>query len=206
MEGGALIVSALPVMGVAVEAVLERCGYAGLGRLTYSDRLASQVRTTAPALVLVDLGLPGVVPAVRRLCARPDRPAVLLLAGDEHDGDVVGLVCAGAVGAVPRAVSPETLERVLLAVRAGELVVPRHLVSRVITELRRGVAADAGPRMPVLTRREQQVLDMLRAGFSTSAIAERLVVEPVTVRSHVCAIRRKLRLDDVAFRPVLSAG
>ena len=50
----------------------------------------------------------------------------------------------------------------------------------------------------VLTGKERQVLAMMRAGFSTADIAERLVVAPVTVRTHVCAIRRKLQLDAAA--------
>jgi DNA-binding NarL/FixJ family response regulator len=44
-----------------------------------------------------------------------------------------------------------------------------------------------------LTSREWQVLDLLRQGMSTAAIARRLVVSPVTVRSHVASILRKVR-------------
>jgi len=44
-----------------------------------------------------------------------------------------------------------------------------------------------------LTSREWQVLDLLRQGLSTAAIARRLVVSPVTVRSHVASILRKVR-------------
>ena len=36
----------------------------------------------------------------------------------------------------------------------------------------------------------------MRAGMSTASIAEQLVVAPVTVRTHICAIRRKLHLRD----------
>jgi DNA-binding NarL/FixJ family response regulator len=39
---------------------------------------------------------------------------------------------------------------------------------------------------------------MMRAGMSTASIAEQLVVAPVTVRTHICAIRRKMHLRDGA--------
>lgn len=206
MVEGALIVSPLPVMGVAMGAVLEHCGYHVLGRVTCAGELDNAVRMTAPSLVLVDLGMPDVGTGLRRLCARTGAPRVLLLAGDEHDDDVVGLVCAGALGAVPRAVAPETLQRVLAAVRDGESVVPRHLVTRVMAQLRRSAAADGESQMPILTRREQQILDMMRAGLTTTAIANRLVVAPVTVRTHVCAIRRKMQQDADVVGHFVRAG
>ena len=47
-----------------------------------------------------------------------------------------------------------------------------------------------------LTSREWQVLDFLRQGLTTSEIARRLFVSPATVRSHVAAVLRKLRVPD----------
>ena len=44
-----------------------------------------------------------------------------------------------------------------------------------------------------LTSREWQVLELLRQELSTAAIARRLVVSPVTVRTHVNNILRKVR-------------
>jgi DNA-binding CsgD family transcriptional regulator len=50
-------------------------------------------------------------------------------------------------------------------------------------------------RRPVdLTRREWEVLSLMREGLSTREIADRLFVEPVTVRTHVSSILRKLRV------------
>ena len=47
-----------------------------------------------------------------------------------------------------------------------------------------------------LTSREWQVLDYLRQGLATGEIARRLYVSPATVRSHVAAVLRKLRVRD----------
>ena len=40
------------------------------------------------------------------------------------------------------------------------------------------------------------MLDLLRQGLSTGDIARRLFVSPATVRSHVAAVLRKLRVPD----------
>jgi DNA-binding NarL/FixJ family response regulator len=47
-----------------------------------------------------------------------------------------------------------------------------------------------------LTSREWQTLELMRQGLSTAEIAERLYVSPVTVRTHIAAILRKLQVTD----------
>jgi DNA-binding NarL/FixJ family response regulator len=56
------------------------------------------------------------------------------------------------------------------------------------------VSAESGGAQ--LTSREWQVLELMRQGMTTAQIARRLVVSPATVRSHVAAILRKLRVPD----------
>ena len=55
-----------------------------------------------------------------------------------------------------------------------------------------------GDKSVELTPREWQVLEGLRDGLSTEDLAERLYVSPVTVRSHVSAILKKLKVPDRA--------
>ena len=47
-----------------------------------------------------------------------------------------------------------------------------------------------------LTRREWEVLDLVRDGLTTGEIAERLFVTPETVRTHIAAAMRKLEVPD----------
>jgi DNA-binding NarL/FixJ family response regulator len=88
----------------------------------------------------------------------------------------------------------------LAGVLAGEAAIPRTLVAQMTEHFR-----DRGPRRrsPAtsvadvqLTSREWEVLDLLRQGLTTGKIAKRLVLSPVTVRTHVHAILRKLRVPD----------
>jgi DNA-binding CsgD family transcriptional regulator len=51
-----------------------------------------------------------------------------------------------------------------------------------------------GRRAVELTRREWEVLDMLREDIPTGEIAKRLVISEVTVRRHVGGILKKLRV------------
>jgi DNA-binding NarL/FixJ family response regulator len=187
-------------MGLGMGEVLSALGYAVLARVETADQLVEAVDRHQPELVLVDIALPGLVPVVREIRATGTRAPYVVLLAEPGQGDlIVAGVCAGAVGSVPRSVCPEPLRKALTAVRAGESLIPRALVPEVLAELRlraESTSEEPSSHISVLTTRERQVLEMMRAGMSTASIAEQLVVAPVTVRTHICAIRRKLHLRD----------
>ena len=83
---------------------------------------------------------------------------------------------------------------------AGEGVLSQQLVARLIEEFRergrRRRLPLSGSRGVELTSREWEVLDLLRQGLTTVEIARRLFIAEVTVRTHVAAILRKLRVPD----------
>jgi two-component system nitrate/nitrite response regulator NarL len=64
-------------------------------------------------------------------------------------------------------------------------------------------AADDGPPLAELTRRELEILRLLAGGANTRAMAERLRVSPATIRNHVQNILQKLgahsRLEAAAY-------
>jgi DNA-binding NarL/FixJ family response regulator len=197
---GVVVADAQPIMGLGMGETLLALDYRVLARVETADQLVQAVDRCEPELVLVDLALPGLVPAVRAIRASAAlSPYVVLLAESRQDDLIVAGVCAGAVGSVPRSVCPEALRKALMAVRAGESLIPRALVPDVLAELRLRAESsieEPSSHISVLTTRERQVLEMMRAGMSTATISEQLVVAPVTVRTHICAIRRKLNLRD----------
>ena len=80
------------------------------------------------------------------------------------------------------------------------MALPRELVGQVVDEFRdrnaRRRAIVASGREEKLTSREWEVLELLRQELSTAQIARRLVLSPVTVRTHVNAVLRKLGVAD----------
>jgi DNA-binding NarL/FixJ family response regulator len=95
---------------------------------------------------------------------------------------------------------PKRLAPALRGVLAGEAVLPRWLVLKVVDQLRatprRRIALPNRPTAAQLTEREAQVLDLMGRGLSTEEIAGRLFLAQVTVRTHIAAILRKLRVPD----------
>lgn len=128
---------------------------------------------------------------VRGICRAAAAVAVVILAQERDDEDLLDAVRAGAIGYVPGALDAARLRRVIAAVSAREAVVPRGMVLDLVMELRGvGDGADA------LTFRESQVLGMLRRGHSTATIAGRLGIAPVTVRRHISELVHKFGVED----------
>jgi DNA-binding NarL/FixJ family response regulator len=131
--------------------------------------------------------------AIRGICRAAPDCAVVVLAEEPDTDDLLEAVRAGAVGYVPGPLELDRLRRVFRAVTANEAVIPRGMVSELLSELRSAAAAS-----DLLTGREAQVLGMLRRGHSTARIAERLQIAPVTVRRHISELVRKLGVESRA--------
>ncbi len=153
-----------------------------------------------PDICLLDIRMPGNgISATREITSRLPGTKVVMITVSLDDDDLFNALRAGAMGYLLKDIDPARLPHALSDVLAGRAAIPRPLVSRLVAEFR-----DHGPRRrPVvtepgydLTSREWEVLNLLREGFSTAQIAEKLFVSRATVRSHVAAILRKLELPD----------
>lgn len=154
-----------------------------------------------PDLCLLDIRMPGGgVAAAWEISARLPEAKVVMLTVSQDDRDLFAALRAGASGYLLKEMDPALLPEALARVLRGEAALDSSLLARVVAEFRdrsarrRRPVADASDTR--LTSREWQVLELLRQGLSTSEIARRLVLSPVTVRTHVNSILRKLRVSD----------
>jgi DNA-binding NarL/FixJ family response regulator len=113
---------------------------------------------------------------------------VLTAALDEET--LAACIQSGAVGCVVKHQSPVDLGRTIRAAHAGEVLFSPEMLVRL---LRRSPDPGPAPRPPARLRaREREVLQALAEGLSAAEVAERLVLSPHTVRSHVKTAMRKL--------------
>jgi DNA-binding NarL/FixJ family response regulator len=153
-----------------------------------------------PDICLLDIRMPGSgIAATREITTRLPGTKVVIITVSLDEDDLFNALRAGAEGYLLKDTDPARLPYALKDVLEGGAAIPRPLVARLVKEFR-----DHGPRRrPIvtetgydLTSREWQVLDLLREGRSTAQIAERLFVSHATVRSHVAALLRKLRVPN----------
>ena len=154
-----------------------------------------------PDVCLLDIHMPGNgIRAARKIAGQLPHAAIVMLTVSRDDADLFDALMAGASGYLLKDMDPNRLAEALHGVVRGEAALPRHLVGRLIDEFR---TREGKRRLPVfkqrgasLTSREWEVLQLLREGLSTAQVAERLFVAPVTVRTHVSSLLKKLRVSD----------
>jgi DNA-binding NarL/FixJ family response regulator len=146
-----------------------------------------------PSVCVIDSDLPfGGLTAAVEIGARLPTAGLVLRHG-ARDDDLFEALHAGVTAYLPCTAPSSRLLRAIVNVAAGEAVLSGTQVARVLEAVRdpsRARRRVAG--RPELTAREWQVLELLRVGLTTAEVAERLVLSPITVRSHAHSIRRKL--------------
>ncbi|MEW9533223.1 response regulator [Microbispora sp. NPDC049125] len=170
---------------------VEVVGVAGSGEVALD-----LIERHTPDVVLMDLHLPGIsgVEATSRIKARHPGVAVLALTMLSDDDTILAAIRAGARGYLLKEAPPAEIIRSLQAVAAGQVVFGSSAGSRVLAAL---ATETVRPHpLPELTDREREVLDLVAAGLTNHAIAQRLFLSEKTIRNHVSNIFAKLGVSD----------
>ena len=159
-------------------------------------------RAERPDVVLMDLRMPvmdGIV-ATGQICQGPgERPRVLVLTTFDLDAYVYGALRAGASGFLLKDAPPADLLAAIRVVATGDALLAPSVTRRLIAEFARRPEPVGKPAaLGELTGRELEVLRLIAAGLSNGEIAERLVVSPATVKTHVGHLLDKLAARDRA--------
>ena len=147
-----------------------------------------------PDVLLVDVALPslGGIAVAGQLAHEVPNTRVAMLFARYDEEQALHALRAGAVGYVSKEVEPRELCEVVRRLTQGEAAIPATLARRAIECLREIPDTGWRPVRSRLTSREWEVIDLLGEGADTQRIAERLVLSPATVYSHVKSLLRKL--------------
>ena len=160
----------------------------------------SAVGAYGPDLVLMDVRMPDLdgIAATREVLAASPEVRVLILTTFEEDEYIFGALHAGASGFLLKRTRPEELLTAIHTVAAGDSLLSPSVTRRVITHMANQPVRNTrgGERLEELTTREREVLELVSRGLSNREIADTLVIEESTVKTHVKRILMKLSLRD----------
>jgi DNA-binding NarL/FixJ family response regulator len=160
-----------------------------------------------PKVVLMDLRMPRMdgIEATRLLRESHPQVCVIALTTYADDESVLGALRAGARGYLTKDASGRDIHAAILAVAAGEAALDPAVQHHVVTALASENAAHpranpvTAPELPDdLTPREAEVLALIAEGLTNAEIAQRLVVSPTTIKSHINHLFAKAGLRDRA--------
>ncbi|RKN04404.1 response regulator [Streptomyces radicis] len=204
---------------LADDQVLVRAGFRALldaqpdievtGEAADGEQALALVRERRPDLVLMDIRMPVLdgLAATRRITDDPGLAGVrvVMLTTFELDEYVFEAIRSGASGFLVKDTEPDELVRAVRAVVAGDALLSPGVTRRLIAEFAaRSKEPAAGAGLAELTEREREVMALVGIGLSNEEIARRLVVSPLTAKTHVSRAMVKLGARDRAQLVVLA--
>ncbi len=199
---------------IADDQAMVRGGFRALldaeGDLTVVDEAADGVqvldlaRRHRPDIVLMDIRMPRLdgLEATRRITADPHLVAtrVLVLTTFDLDEYVFGALRAGASGFLLKGMEPSELISAVRVIGRGDMLLApsatRLLIETYTKDTPPVVAGNSTRLAADTTERETQILALLATGLSNAEIADRLVISPFTVKSHISSLLTRHALRD----------
>ncbi|MES4907796.1 MULTISPECIES: response regulator transcription factor [unclassified Streptomyces] len=162
-----------------------------------------------PDVALIDIQMPVMdgIEATRRIAADPALAGVhvVMLTNYGMDEYVFNALRAGAAGFLVKDIVPEDfLHAVRVAARGDALLAPaitRKLIDRYVTQ---PLLTRVGTGLEELTGREREAVALVAQGLSNDEIADRLVMSPLTAKTHINRAMTKLHARDRAQLVVLA--
>jgi DNA-binding NarL/FixJ family response regulator len=181
----------------------EEAGYDVVGEAGDGEeglRLAEMLR---PAVVLMDVTMPVLdgIEATRLIRQRCPQTQVVVLTMHSDPDVVRRAIDAGASGYVVKDSSIQDVLDALRMVAEGNTAISPELASSMLT----ASAPAAKNEESVLSKREEEVLQMFAKGHTTVEVAAALFISAKTVKNHLASIYSKLDARDRTQAIVLAA-
>ncbi len=170
------------------------------------DEALGAIRSTKPAIVLLDVNLPGMngQQITHQVTLEKLHTRVVLMTGYDDVEQSLHAAMAGAAAYCAKDIEPKTLMRIIRDVAEGKYVFGAQVMSR--RELQHWIEdqIEAAPRpysepgspFHPLSEREMEVLECVVRGLSNKEIAALLGISHQTVKNHVTSILRKFGVED----------
>ncbi len=165
------------------------------------------VEELMPDVICLDISMPGGgLSAAKVIGARYPAVRMMMLTVSESDDDVLAALQAGARGYALKGIGGAQLVDVLRGVASGASYVSPSLVARILSTMKSPeAAAESGDDLfAALTRREEQILELVAKGKSNKEVGQLLDIREKTVKHYMTNILQKLQVRNRVEAAVLA--
>ncbi len=159
-----------------------------VAQVSCAEEALNEYRRVRPDVVLMDQRLPGASGTDALIAIRQNFPqaCILMLTTSSGDMEIQRALRAGAVGYVLKSTPQDELLRIVRTVANGRKYIPPEVASKMAEHI----------GQEDLTRREMEVLELIREGNKNKQIAAKLSISETTVNFHIKNIVDKLQAKD----------
>ncbi len=187
-----LLVDDHPKIGAALGMLLRETDYELLGRARTAAEANKQIPALKPDLVLLDVHLPdgSGLDVLRRIARARFKPKVILITAGMDEAQLLAASELDPEGMVLKTSDPGLLLECMDTIVAGRSWVDPEIAERTRQAERKAASA------PPLTRRERELIELVRQGLRNRDIATELGVTEGTVKVYLHAIFDKFHVEN----------
>ena len=166
-----------------------------IGVWTSAEEALKKVDAFRPQVVLMDINLPGMsgIEATARIKQHlPEIQVIMVTIYRDHD-QIFAALKAGASGYLLKRSTPEEVRQAIRDVRSGGAPMSAEIARRVVEAFHQPVKS-AEAELVNLSKRENEILELLTTGLANKEIADRLAISVETVRVHLRRVYEKLHV------------
>lgn len=185
----------------ALEQIIESSGdFTLAGSCTTGEEALIKLPILNPRVVLMDIGLgDGMngIEVVRELKASKPEILFMMCTIYEEDEKIFEALRAGASGYILKKTQPAKLLEGIAELIQGGAPMSSQIASKVVAAFQnKSVTTTTGSPLAVLSKRENEILEMLSTGLLYKEISDKLFITTETVRKHVYHIYEKLHVSN----------
>lgn len=170
-------------------------GYTCVCACDTGEEALREIPRRAPEVVIMDIRLPDLsgIECTARLKRLLPQTQVLIFTVHENHDHVFKALEAGAGGYILKRSTPGEILEAIADIKHGGAPMSSEVARKVVQSFRK-IEPDTTPEGEQLTRREEEILNLLSQGYANKEIADKLCINYDTVRTHLKHIYEKLHV------------
>jgi two-component system, NarL family, response regulator DegU len=158
-------------------------------------RLAAQFR---PDVIVMDVTMPGMsgVEATKRICEANPEQRIVMLTMHVDQSVMSDALAAGAIGYITKDCTTDEILEIIKQASDPDMTLTPIIAQSMLNEARKLNAPHSRDEDRIITRREEEVLQLIADGCSTPEVAAKLYISQKTVKNHLASIYEKLNARD----------
>ena len=174
---------------------LEAEGFIVVGEANDGHEALRMALNLHPDVILMDVSMPDVdgIEATRNIMQADARQRIVMLTMHMDTEVMDRAIKAGAVGYLTKDCAVSEVAEAVRTAANGDMALSPKLAEAMLHEARK---ADGLGDERLITRREEEVLQLIADGLSTPEVAAKLYISQKTVKNHLASIYEKLNARD----------
>jgi two-component system, NarL family, response regulator DegU len=173
---------------------LEAEGFVVVGEAGDGHEALKMALSLHPDVILMDVSMPDIdgIEATRNIMQADARQRIVMLTMHMDREVIDKAIKAGAVGYLTKDCSISEVSEAVRMAANGDMALSPKLAELMLKEAQKG----DGTEERLITRREEEVLQLIADGLSTPEVAAKLYISQKTVKNHLASIYEKLNARD----------